>query len=683
MPDYADLELSLHRRDGAAYTLELRFSRPDSDADIRFSPAEARFDWDALGAQAFDPVAYGQALSRGLFADPSAQAALAQARAATQSATPAMSLRLRLLIGPSASELHSLRWETLRDPHSGTPLCSDENLLFSRYLSSLDWRPVRLRPQSDLSALLVVANPSNLASYKLAPVDVSGEHERARAGLGRIAIAALPSETARATLNNILDALRDGQADILYLACHGSLVKGEPWLWLEDDAGQVARASGNELATRIQELAERPRLVVLASCQSAGTGAGDALTALGPRLAEAGIPAVLAMQGNISMETVARFMPQFFSQLQRDGQIDRALAVARGAVRERDDAWMPALFTRLKSGRIWYVPGFGSGNQEFEHWESLKTFIQEKTCTPIIGPGLAEPLLGQASEIARRWAEKHGYPFAPYDLEDLPRIAQYIQRREGPKYLQSAFNKALREELVRRFSAVLPDTLLKSEVWTPDKILKALEIAAEQSWSSDGAEGHHQLAELRLPIYITTSPSNLLAQALTKAGTTPQVRLCPWWSQRIPESKWRYEDEPTEEQPLIYHMFGHIGTPESIVLSEDNHFDFLIGVMRNRDLIPDTVINALTSTALLFIGFRTDEWAFRVMFRTLMAQEGSEQLRDYTHVTAQIEPDEGRLLDFGRARRYLEKAFTKDNIGVFWGRSDEFLNELSKHMRAS
>ncbi len=130
-------------------------------------------------------------------------------------------------------------------------------------------------------------------------------------------------------------------------------------------------------------------------------------------------------------------------------------------------------------------------------------------------------------------------------------------------------------------------------------------------------------------------------------------------------------------------MFGHIGTPESIVLSEDNHFDFLIGVMRNRDLIPDTVINALTSTALLFIGFRTDEWAFRVLFRTLMAQEGSEQLRDYTHVTAQIEPDEGRLLDFGRARRYLEKAFTKDNIGVFWGRSDEFLNELSKHMRAS
>jgi hypothetical protein len=594
-----------------------------------------------------------------------------------------MNLRLRLLIGPSASELHSLRWETLRDPHSGAPLCTDENVLFSRYLSSLDWRPVRLRPRSDLSALVVIANPSNLASYQLAPVDVAGELERARAGLGQIATSALPAENTRATLNNLLEALRDGQADILYLACHGSLVKGEPWLWFEDDAGQVARVSGNELATRVRELAERPRLIVLASCQSAGTGAGDALTALGPRLAEAGIPAVLAMQGNISMETVARFMPQFFAQLQRDGQIDRALAVARGAVRERPDAWMPALFTRLKSGRIWYVPGFSGSAQEFEHWESLKTFIQEKTCTPIIGPGLAEPWLGQASEIARRWAEKHGYPFAPYDLEDLPRIAQYIQRREGPKYLQSAFNKVLREELARRFSATLPDDLVKSEVWTPDKILKALELAATQSWASDITEGHRQLAELRLPIYITTSPSNLLAQALTQAGAAPQVRLCPWWSQRIPESKWRYEDEPTEQQPLVYHLFGHIGTPESIVLSEDNYFDFLIGIMRNKDLIPDTVINALTSTALLFIGFRTDEWGFRVLFRTLMAQEGSEQLRDYTHVTAQIEPDEGRLLDFQRARRHLEKAFNKDNISVYWGRSDEFLNELAKQLRAT
>ncbi len=128
----------------------------------------------------------------------------------------------------------------------------------------------------------------------------------------------------------------------------------------------------------------------------------------------------------------------------------------------------------------------------------------------------------------------------------------------------------------------------------------------------------------------------------------------------------------------MYHLFGHLDTPESIVLSEDNYFDFLIGVMRNKDLIPDTLINAITSTALLFLGFRTDDWGYRVIFRMLMAQEGSAQLREYMHVTAQIEPDEERVLNTRRAQRYLEKAFNKDNINIYWGRSQDFLNALAR-----
>jgi CHAT domain-containing protein len=125
-------------------------------------------------------------------------------------------------------------------------------------------------------------------------------------------------------------------------------VDGEPHLWLEDEGGKVDVVAGEELVTRIREMRQRPRLVVLASCQSAGQGDSEtrsddrgALAALGPRLAEAGIPAVLAMQGNVTMQTVAEFMPVFFRELQRDGQIDRAVSVARGAVRERPDWWVP------------------------------------------------------------------------------------------------------------------------------------------------------------------------------------------------------------------------------------------------------------------------------------------------------------------------------------------------------
>jgi len=683
MPEYADLEISLHRREGATYSVELRFSRPDSEADQRFEPAQAQFDFDALRALELDLDGYGKELSAKLFAEAGAQSALAQARAVTEA--QALGLRLRLNIGPSAPELQALYWEVLRDPQSGDALGTDENLLFSRYLSSMDWRPVRLRPQSALTALVAIANPKDLERLKLAPVDEARELQRAHKSLDPIAVTALPNATARATLNNLIDHLRATQPDIWYLAAHGLLRKGEAWVMLETETGETARVSGDELVTRLKELPHRPRLIVLASCQSAGAGNTDTLAALGPQLAQAGIPAVLAMQGSVSMAMIERFMPKFFEELNADGQIDRALAVARGTVRDLPDYWMPALYTRLKSGRIWYVPGFkggGGDGEEFEYWESLKTFIQEKRCTPILGPGIDEAWLGQPGDIARRWAEKYHYPFAAHELENLATVAQFLSRRDGAKALQSAFNKAIRDEIVQRYRTALPPDLVKAEVWPADKLLKALETIATAHWAQPGAYAHKQLADLALPIYLTTSPSNLLALALKAKGVDPQVRLCPWWSQRIPEAKWRYEDEPTEEKPLVYHLFGHFNTPESLVLSEDNYFDFLIGVARNKTLIPDTVVNALTNSALLFVGFRPDDWDYRVLYRTLMAQEGSEQLRDYRHVTAQVEPDESRLLDIQRARRFLEKAFNKDNIGMFWGRSEDFLSALTQQLKA-
>jgi tetratricopeptide (TPR) repeat protein len=101
----------------------------------------------------------------------------------------------------------------------------------------------------------------------------------------------------------------------------------------------------------------RPQLIILGSCESAGDGQGAALLALGPRLAAIGVPAVLAMQARITMETLRGFLPACLRELERDGRIDAAVAVARGAVRERPDFWAPVLFQRLLSGRLWLTSG--------------------------------------------------------------------------------------------------------------------------------------------------------------------------------------------------------------------------------------------------------------------------------------------------------------------------------------
>jgi formylglycine-generating enzyme required for sulfatase activity len=390
MPSCADLEIGLHRYDAERYHVELRFSHPERSADIRLGsggPTLAQFDPQHLRGLAADAEAYGRSLSSRLFADPAVHRAFAQARSTTQ--TLGLSLRLRLYIGPSAPELHNLCWETLREPKQSAPLSLSEQVLFSRYLSSQDWRPVPPQPQGDLRALVVIANPTDLDDYepggqRLTPLSVEGELARARKGLEGIPLTPLASGGS-ATLNNLADRLRDGgngPYDILYLVCHGALVQGEPHLWLEGEGGEADVVPGSELVARLQEMQQLPRLVVLASCQSAGKGEaarasdGGVLAALGPRLAEAGVPAVLAMQGNVTMATVADFMPVFFRELQRDGQIDRAMAVARGTVRQRLDWWMPVLFMRLRDGLL-FAPTSPDAAPEIprEYYEPATVYV--------------------------------------------------------------------------------------------------------------------------------------------------------------------------------------------------------------------------------------------------------------------------------------------------------------------
>lgn len=680
--EYADLELGLHRRDAENYGVELRFNRPDSETDVRIGqdqPTSVSLDLDELSALAYDPAAYGEKLTQALFADAGVQTGFAQARASVESLGAA--LRVRLTIGPSAPELHAVRWETLRDPQDNSLLTTNQNILFSRYLSSRDWRPVQLRAQADLRCLTVIANPTDLAEYNLAPVDVDAELQRAERGLGDIPVTALGKGDTRASLQELVAQLQAAAHDVLYVVCHGSIVKEEPWLWLEDDQGAVERVSGVELVRRLNELTERPRLIVLASCESAGDGSGEALAALGPRLAEAGIPAVLAMQGKISMETVALFMPVFFEELSRDGQIDRALAVARGAVRDQSDYWMPALFMRLRSGRIWYVPGFGLADDDADvKWRSLTRFIEDGIATPVVGPGVAETLIGSRQELARQWAEEHGFPLARTDADILPQVAQYVVTHESAAFLPIAVRETLQKSLIGRFKAVLPAELLEARRWSLEQLSEAFDHALNELWGKDADGPYQLLARLKLPIYITTERyTDLMARALRDAGAEPEQRIARW-NERIPIEKATFDDTPTPERPLVYNLLGHISVPGSVVMAEDHYFDYLIGITRNKDLIPSAVRAAMSSSALLFVGFGMNDWEFRIFFRILMGQEGAAMLRDYSHATAQMEPDEDRIVDLERARGYLSDYFEAEHIGIFWGNPAEFMRELWQRM---
>jgi hypothetical protein len=688
---YADLEFALRRRDEQTYSPELRYNGPNSDVEqglIVTGKSEIKFDFAALAKHESlgNWRAYGVTLSESLFAGPAGEGFR---RARQDAVSKSAILRVRLLIEPGAVELHRLRWEAIGDPDNPVPLCASFNLAFSRYLTSMDWGPIRSRPRSQLKALIVIASPTDIAQFgdKLAPIPIHGENgelTRAKAALGEIASKELVSPGAP-TLNNILDELANGY-DILYLMCHGTLSEPhpgtfEPRLFLENDEpgkeGQVKGVSGTEFVLGIQSLPERPRLVVLASCESAGTGSSDPgaiAAALGPRLAQAGIPAVVAMDGQVAIDAAQAFMKRFFKELNEDGQIDRAMAEARlEIVNRRSEFWRPVLYLRLSSGRVWYRPGFEDG--KLDGWETICTKVNEGLFVPIVGPELPEVVFGSNRDLAEKLAAKYNFPLSPNDSGDLEKVTQYAVHTKAPR-------KDLVDD-VFRFVAMQVREKFKAESAAEPNTRKLIQTIVDKM-SKDANNPYQIIATTldRASIYVSATPDPLLAMFLTNPERTP-VELSVDWQQGL-RSKPTLDEEaqaPTPQRPLVFYVFGNRIDDKTWVLTEDDYFDYLIR-MSKLNLMPATVGTALVERSLMFLGFPLDDWKFRILFRMILALGGSTMIRDTKHVAVQVNPDETTLADANRAKRYLEKYFgTEANLDIYWGTATDFLRDLRDQLK--
>ncbi len=705
MFEFANLEIGLSRQDLDTYTVELRFWQPDDQADPAPVYGEAKFNITELKKKRLQPPEYGLLLSQSLFHDQKVLGKFREACAATGNRT----LRVRLYIDRSVPELQNLYWETLRDPcddswpQDGPWLATSRNILLSRYGRSSDWwRTVQLRPKGSLRALVFIANPIDLANPQntpqLAPVDVQGELNRAREALKPIQSDELysdPADPGRASLNNLIARL-DAGYDIVYLVCHGALVRGEPqgklepYLWLEKEDGSSDRVTGADLVNRLNDMRMRPLLMVLASCQSAGDGGQlqskdeGALAALGPMLEEVvGIPSVLAMQGNVTMNTITKFMPEFFKGLCEHGQIDLALAKARDMVRDREDWWMPVLFMRLRLGQIWYEPHFAAVQPGFDTWEDLTSAIREETCTPILGPGLIEFLIGTPQEIAWQWSKSKQFPMDPHNRSNWPQVARYLAITQSPAFPRSALIHHLQSEIQRRQKDKLQGAPGSASL---DRLVS---LVGEKCRQANEAEPYRVLSRLPVKIYINANPDSLLFDALKEVGKAPRVALCPW-NTEIEQPDWDHRKEqdyiPSKEEPLIYYLFGRLDQPASLVISDDDYFNYLIWIskeqVRPQPDIPLVVSAAWITNAQIFLGFQIDDWEFRVLLHSITNLDGGRKMR-HNSVAVQVTPDEGPFLQPEMARRYLEKYLEKYLGGVrnmttnmYWGSVQDFVREM-------
>jgi hypothetical protein len=399
--------------------------------------------------------------------------------------------------------------------------------------------------------------------------------------------------------------------------------------------------------------------------------------ALGPRLGASGVPAVLAMHGNVTMTTVEAFMPTFFKELQKDGIVDRAVAVARGAVHDRPDAWSPVLYMRLKSGSLW-TQGRLFGH--YQRWPSLVNRINSGTCTPILGHGMTESLMGPRREIARSWAEAFQYPMAKHSQEDLPQVAQFVSVTQKDRQILLT---ELRESVCGRLLAQLGSEI-SEELRNADIDTLLLEVA-KLRWTTDSDEPHWVLAQAPFPVFVTTAPDRLLTEALKVVGKEPREELFQWndfaeWPPLLTDTEPPYI--PSDKQPLVYRLFGRLDIEDSLVITEDDYFDYLIGASKNHQLFSHEVRARLAETALLFLGYEMDGWDFLVLFRSIMSHAVSNagstlnRRRQIAHAGVQVDLQDPTLQKIDQAREYLQSYFLGSNTDIFWGSVEDFSREL-------
>lgn len=342
----AELQLHLSALDEGAFAVEANLLWPgDGTTILLATEIPVVFDYPALLALSGDGAAYGQLLTAQLFADP--RMLMAWERARTYASARGTGLSIRLHFAGPAAMLHSLAWETLVDPRTDAPLALSEQASLARVIPVIEVGTAAQPRNESLHALVAVAAGADLESFGLAPIDVSGEVQRACEALAPLPthVLARADDGRPVTLSALLAALRDGP-QIVYLIGHGTLVGGQFQLWLEDERGACALVAGDVFSTALAQLPQRPLLVILGACYSAEVTP----VSLAIRLVQMGSRAVLAFQGSVGIATVVRLVPVLLRELMRDGAVDRALAAARSTL---DTLWwQPTLFVSPAAGPL-------------------------------------------------------------------------------------------------------------------------------------------------------------------------------------------------------------------------------------------------------------------------------------------------------------------------------------------
>jgi hypothetical protein len=246
------------------------------------------------------------------------------------------------------------------------------------FLAVSAWTPVvryldLARPRAPLAVsppLRVLGMISDVVD--LPRLDVEGERERLEAALrplrtqGRVEV----HWTQAATLEALLRKLHHGDFHILHFVGHGGYdeTREDGVLLFRGQDGRSHEITGERLGTILQDYRSL-RLVVLNACEGARSSQSDPFAGVAASLVQRGVPAVVAMQFEITDDAALIFASYFYEALAQGDPVDGAVAHARLGIfaSGNDVEWgTPVLFLRSADGRVFDLQGEQARSEEAE-----------------------------------------------------------------------------------------------------------------------------------------------------------------------------------------------------------------------------------------------------------------------------------------------------------------------------
>lgn len=259
-------------------------------------------------------------------------------------------LRLKLHFDPQAKEtaaLASLPWELLYADDRRTYLALDAASPIVRYLQ-VPQPPPSLAIEAPLRIAILVGLPGTRW------LDGDREIEELRKAW-RLTRAAEVSELRETTVESLRGEIRDGGFHVLHYLGHAYAdpETEQGGLELRSRRRSLNAVDGGLLAQLLAGI-ETLRLVVLNACET-GHRVG-----VGPRLVEAGLPAVVGMQLPISDDGAIAFSRGLYPRLARGEPLDGAVTEARLSLCAARRPWIewatPVLFLRSADGQLFRLP---------------------------------------------------------------------------------------------------------------------------------------------------------------------------------------------------------------------------------------------------------------------------------------------------------------------------------------